>query len=73
MIVLFRRGDAVRLRRAALVLLPLTGTIVAALFVQKTLWEGNKVVHCVGLTLISLGYASLIVLLRTGSPGSSRK
>ena len=36
---------------------------------KKGLWE-NGVVHCVGLTLISLAYASLIVLLRTGSPDS---
>ena len=67
--VAFRRADTGWLRRAAFVLLPVTAAIIAVFFVKKGLWE-NGVVHCVGLTLISLAYASLIVLLRTGSPGS---
>jgi peptidoglycan/LPS O-acetylase OafA/YrhL len=67
---LFRRGDVGWLRPAAIGILPITAAIVAFLFVKKGLWEGNGVVQGVGLTLISLGYASLIVLLRTGSSDS---
>ena len=65
----FRRGDIGWLRRAAVWILPVTAAIIAVFFIKKGLWE-NGIVHCVGLTLISLAYASLIVLLRTGSPGS---
>jgi len=67
--VFFRRGSVGWLRRAAIGILPITAAIILFLFVKKGLWE-NGVVHCVGLTLISLAYASLIVLLRTGAPGS---
>jgi peptidoglycan/LPS O-acetylase OafA/YrhL len=67
--VYLRRGNVAWLRRASLGILPVTTAIIAVFFVKKGLWE-NGIVHSVGLTLISFAYASLIVLLMTGSPTS---
>jgi peptidoglycan/LPS O-acetylase OafA/YrhL len=65
----FRQASIAWLRPVAFVVLPITAGIIGCFFLKKGLWE-NGVIHSVGLTLVSLAYASLIVLLRTSAPTS---
>ncbi len=69
--LLFRRVPTARLRKWALVILPLTGAVLLGdLYKEVGLWPSSTFMRSIGFTTVGLLYASLMVMLLTSAPTS---